>query len=133
MRHARLPVDASWAVSLAHPAAEWGENSPLWEPDTPTFALFPCRRQPQGRAAAKAAAAEGPDSDAGCSRELRQGNRESYSRLALQLGVTGGIILFRCWRGHRGDVPSCHWCVPPPSPLRTPACARPCTATGSPS
>lgn len=67
------------------------ERSRLWESDTPnTFPLLLCRGQPQGRAPTEAAAAEGPDSDAGCSRELCQGNRgESYSRLVL------GLPLFR--------------------------------------
>lgn len=63
----------SWVVSIVHPTTEWDESTQPWESDTPKFPLLPYRGQPQGWAPTEAAAAEGPDSDAGCSRELCQG------------------------------------------------------------
>lgn len=50
------------------------QSSQPWWSETPKFPLLPCRGLSQGRASTEAAAAEGPDSDAGCSRELCQGN-----------------------------------------------------------
>lgn len=50
------------------------ESSQPWESDKLNkFPLLLCRRQPQGRTPTEAPAAEGPDSDAGRSRELCQG------------------------------------------------------------
>ena len=85
----------SWLVSIVHPTTEWDESSQPWESDTPTFPLLPCRGQPQGWAPPEAAAAEGPDSDAGCSRELCQGNHESLiPDWTWGLVSAVGIILF---------------------------------------
>lgn len=112
-------------------------SSQPWESDTPTFPLLLCRGQPQGWAPTEAAAAEGPDSDAGCSRELCQGNQgESYSRLVLglalfrnfvpglfqvkgkramgQLGAEGRVQFLVSSEGDDGN--SLYLCLPPPCP-----------------
>lgn len=47
-----------------------------------------------------------------------------------QLGAKGEVQLLEGSWGNDGN--SLHLCIPPPS-LRTPACDRPCTVTGSPS
>lgn len=95
VRHTCLPVNMSWVVSIVHPTTEWDESTQPWESDTPKFPLLPYRGQPQGRAATEAAAAEGPDSDAGCSRELCQGNHGSLTPdWTWGLVSAVGIILF---------------------------------------
>lgn len=67
-------------------------SSQPWESGTLPFLLLLYRGQHQGWAPTEAAATEGPDSHAGCGRELCEGNHGVLVQASLELGTFRNFV-----------------------------------------